>query len=146
MQSASDPVVSLCPSARTTSPDARIIGVVGGTAQNPYVKPLMPPLEITEELLSLTEGVFPEEVYRVAAPCRDNQCMHFTRGDCSLIKRVITSLPPVTMRAPPCGVRADCRWWQQEGVAACLRCPQVVTDSYTANKEMMGLAEPEGQQ
>jgi hypothetical protein len=54
--------------------------------------------------------------------------MHFDGHDCRLATRLVQLLPAVVDRLPPCHVRPDCRWWQQEGKAACLRCPQVVTD------------------
>jgi len=34
----------------------------------------------------------------------------------------------VVSKPPRCAIRSDCQWWHQEGVSACLRCPQVLTN------------------
>jgi uncharacterized paraquat-inducible protein A len=56
--------------------------------------------------------------------------------------RIVEQLPTVTEALPPCAIRRDCRWWQQEGKAACMRCPQVVTDNYNASEQMRQAAAP----
>jgi hypothetical protein len=43
--------------------------------------------------------------------------------------RVVEKLPAVAEDLPPCSIRRNCRWWQQEGKAACQRCPQIITDT-----------------
>jgi hypothetical protein len=45
-------------------------------------------------------------------------------------------LPAVVDALPVCTVRKDCRWYSQEGGAACLRCPGVTTVSYDLSEEM----------
>jgi len=37
-------------------------------------------------------------------------------------------LDPVVSALPRCAIRPVCRWFRQEGRAACLRCPQVATE------------------
>jgi hypothetical protein len=37
---------------------------------------------------------------------------------------------------PACAIRPACRWWQQEGKAACQRCPQVVTQAYAPSERV----------
>ena len=52
---------------------------------------------------------------------RGHACGHFDGRDCPrLATRVVQLLPPVVDGVPPCHLRPDCRWWQQEGKAACL--------------------------
>ncbi|MEH2255413.1 hypothetical protein [Nostoc sp.] len=48
--------------------------------------------------------------------------------------RIVEKLLPVAEALPPYSIRRDCRWWQQEGKAACMRCPQVITDNYNPYK------------
>jgi hypothetical protein len=119
---------SLCPSAPPEWEGSFAFGIVGGSVANPVVAHLVEPLPVTDELLAATSPVAPTEVFRFAAPCAGDRCKHFDGRDCRLATRLVQLLPSVVDRLPPCHVRPDCRWWQQEGKAACLRCPQVVTD------------------
>jgi hypothetical protein len=41
---------------------------------------------------------------------------------------------------PPCSIRPGCMWWRQEGKNACLRCPQVVTETRHATDEQRQVA------
>jgi hypothetical protein len=116
-----------CPSAPAESGVAHIFGVVGGTADAPRVDYLAEPVPLTEELAALTDGVRPEEVYRLTSPCQEKRCTHFTGHDCSLGARLVREHHVVTDKLPPCSIRPSCRWFQERGGAACLRCPQVVT-------------------
>jgi hypothetical protein len=92
---------------------------------------LAEPIPLTDELLSLTAPVQPAEVFRFSAPCAGDDCQHFDGRDCSLISKAVALLPAVVTRLPACRVRSTCRWWLQEGRAACARCPQVVTQDDT---------------
>ena len=40
---------------------------------------------------------------------------------------------------PACQLRPDCRWWKQEGKAACMRCPLVMTDCYTPPNQVQSV-------
>ena len=75
------------------------------------------------------------EVFRFAAHCEENKCRHFDGSHCQLATRIVQILPAVTDGLPPCLIRAECRWFQQEGKAACMRCPQVVTESYEPDED-----------
>jgi hypothetical protein len=118
-----------CPSAQPDWEASVVLGVVLGTADRPRLVHLEVLQPVTEELMALSRPVTPTEVFRIAAPCIANGCKHFDGADCRLANRLAKLLPPVTESLPPCSLRPACRWWQQEGKAACLRCPQVVTDS-----------------
>jgi hypothetical protein len=39
-------------------------------------------------------------------------------------------------------VRSTCRWWMQEGRAACTRCPQVVTADHAPTDAMTKVSDP----
>jgi hypothetical protein len=132
----------LCPSARPESLDAVVFGVVGGTVAQPHVNYLKQSLPVTDELIAKASPVTPAEILRTAAPCATNGCMHFDGKDCRLAMRIVEKLPVVVEALPPCSIRGDCRWWQQEGKMACMRCPQVVTDNYNSSQLMREVATP----
>jgi hypothetical protein len=121
---------ALCPSARSDWEGSQIFGVVGGTVENPTVTYLKKTQPLTNHVSKLGDKITPEEVFRIAAPCEEKGCQHFDGHDCKLATRVAEKLPIVTEQLPPCSIRRNCRWWQQEGISACLRCPQVITDNY----------------
>jgi hypothetical protein len=115
---------TLCPSARENSPDSVIFGIAAGTVEEPRVAYLPEIQPVTPEILALAQPVTPTEVFRFAASCAEKECVHFDI-------------------LPPCRIRQNCRWWLQEGKAACLRCPQVVTDNYNPSETFVKVAEPE---
>ncbi len=135
----------LCPSARPEMDGAVIFGVVGGTPAAPRLAYLTAPVPVTPDILAAAHPATPAEVYRAAAPCAAAACRHFDGSACQLAQRTVRLLPMVVTALPPCRIRASCRWWKQEGRAACLRCPQVVTDDFAPTdlqREAAGL-EPE---
>ncbi|MCC5660980.1 nitrogen fixation protein [Nostoc sp. XA010] len=133
---------TLCPSARPESVDSVVFGVVGGTVAEPRVAYLKKPQPITDELIAKASPITPAEIFRTAAPCATKGCQHFDGQDCRLAMRIVEKLPPVAEELPPCSIRRDCRWWQQEGKAACMRCPQVITDNYNASELAVKVATP----
>lgn len=137
-----DDAVPFCPSASPQIDGGFAFGIVGGTARDPLVAYLAIPLSITDELLQLSAPARPTEVFRFAAPCAGNACAHFDGTRCQLARRIAQQLPEVVEALPACRLRPRCRWWQQEGRAACLRCPQVVTESSNASDTFRRAAEP----
>ncbi len=133
---------SLCPSARPEGENSTIFGVVAGTVEQPRVAYLSQLLPVTDQLIASCSPVTPTEVFRIAAPCAGNGCQHFDGTDCRLATRVAQQLPAVAENLPPCSIRRDCRWWQQEGKAACMRCPQIVTDNYSSSEQLRQVATP----
>lgn len=131
-----------CPSAQPSA-DGVVIGVVTGTAETPRIGYLKEPQPVTDQILALTAPVAPAQVFRMAAPCMGDGCKHFSEGDCSLVKRIVASFDPVVQGLPPCRIRPTCRWFQQEGRKACLRCPQVVTDTYNGTELQRAVADPD---
>ena len=132
----------LCPSAQPEMPGSRIFGVMGGTADEPQLGYLDEPTAATPELLALAEPVKPTEVFRLAAPCVEHACCHFDGHDCRLAARIVQHLAAATAALPPCRIRRDCRWFRQEGGAACLRCPQVITHNCNPSDDMVRAAMP----
>lgn len=132
----------LCPSAQPEMKGALAVGVVGGSPEEPRVRPLERPLPVTAELLALTDPVRPTEVFRFAAPCLCAGCSHFADAKCGLAAKVVRMVPQASEELPECDIRPRCRWFAQEGGEACLRCPQVVTDGVQPSPELRLAADP----
>ena len=115
-----------CPSAMEDNDNAVVFGVVGGTAERPQVAYLTALQPLTPEIQAQCTPATPAEVLRIATPCVRYRCIHFEQEKCTLAQRIIQILPPVVASVPACRLRPECRWWVQEGPAACVRCPQVV--------------------
>jgi hypothetical protein len=109
--------------------DAVVFGLVGEVDHAPLVGYLADPVPVTRQVLALAGPAEPAEVFRFAAPCAGHGCRHFDGSDCRLAARVVRLLPVAVEGVPPCPLRPSCRWWQQEGKAACLRCPQIVSSN-----------------
>ncbi|MDP9835893.1 hypothetical protein J2T09_000635 [Neorhizobium huautlense] len=126
-----------CPSAAADWPDAQLFGVVEGDARQPRVT-YVAPRPVTEALLALVPAELQaEEVFRFTAPCRGTGCPQFQGGRCGVARAAAQFLPEAEGHAlPACHLRSNCRWWAEEGVAACRRCPTVVT----ADKARVGTA------
>ena len=117
-------------------------GVVGGTTEEPRVSWIEKPVPVTGDLLALTGDVPPTQVLRIAAPCQENACCHFDGSDCNLATKLVQLMPAVAQSLPPCRIRPDCRWFVQEGRAACAVCPQIITYSVDPSKELSLAATP----
>ncbi len=131
-----------CPSAQPST-DGVVIGVVTGTVEKRRIGYLSQPQPVTDEILSLAGEVEPAQLFRMASPCMGDGCKHFSGGDCGLVKRIVASLDPVVSSLPPCQIRPTCRWFRQEGRAACVRCPQVVTNTYDSTDQQRQIADPD---
>src|SRR5215472_16194077 len=125
----------LCPSAQPDMPDSRVLGVVGGSPEAPQLAYLNERLAVTPDLLAIAAPARPTQVFRFAARCEEKACRHFDGSHCQLATRIVQILPAVTESLPACLIRPDCRWYQQEGRAACMRCPQVVTETYEPSED-----------
>lgn len=134
---------TLCPSAQPDWDEARLFAVVGGTAERPETAYLDQAQPVSQEMLDLAGPVTPGEVFRFAAPCARGACGHYDKGEhqCRLASKVVRLAPVVFVKLPRCAIRPACRWWQQEGVSACQRCPQVVTDNYSPTQAMREAAD-----
>ena len=127
----------LCPSAQPGMENCRIIGLVQPEGATVRLASLNEHVPATPELLAMAAPVKPTEVFRLAATCAEHQCPHFDGTDCQLATRVVKLLPAVVDTMPPCLIRKECRWYAQEGPAACKRCPEVTTVSYDVSPEML---------
>ena len=134
----------LCPSANPQDASARVFAVIGGTPTQARASYLDRALPLTADIQALADPVNPAEVFRVAAPCVAMACEHFnaSHDSCRLASKTVELAPVVVDRLPRCAIRRDCRWWKQEGAAACRRCPQVVTLDYASSDAMHTAADP----
>jgi hypothetical protein len=139
MPSPSDEAL-LCPSAQPQMPDAQVLGVVSGGAGRPLVTYLSERVAATPELLAQAAPAAPGEVFRLAARCETSRCIHFDGQQCRLATRIVAMLPEVAENLPPCIIRKTCRWYRQEGRAACARCPQVVTRNDHPDERLKNVA------
>lgn len=123
----------LCPSAQPGMDQCRVLGIVDhdqSASSAPRIVYLNQILPATDDVLALSAPLKPTEVFRLSATCAEHKCPHFNGTDCRLATRVVQMLPAVVDALPPCTIRKDCRWFSQEGAAACHRCPEITTVSY----------------
>lgn len=132
----------LCPSAQPRADGAFAFGVVGGTPERQKVGYLEARVPVSDELLAMAGPVDPVRVFRFAAPCAGSGCQHFDGSDCRLATKLVQLTPMASKTLPACTVRPDCRWWRQEGKAACMRCSEILTRSYTATEEQRMAGNP----
>jgi hypothetical protein len=125
---------TMCPSSQPDQGATSIFGIVGGTIDEPQIAYLSQLVPASPELLDIAGDARATQVFRLAGPCALSACQHFDGAKCRLAMRVVESLPTVVDALPPCRLRPNCRWFQQEGKAACYRCPGVVTESYNASE------------
>lgn len=122
---------------------ARVFGVRRSGPDGPRTGYLDRAVEATPEVLALAGPVPATQVLRMAATCEESCCSHFDGTDCRLARRIVALLPPVVTVLPRCAIRNECRWFAQEGRAACLRCPQVVTEMGDASDALTEAARPQ---
>jgi hypothetical protein len=127
----------LCPSAQPGMDQCRVLGVVQRDSPAPMLQYLNEHVPATPEVLAMAAPLKPTEVFRLAATCAEHQCPHFDGADCRLAARIVRILPAVVDTLPPCIIRKECRWYSQEGGAACKRCPEVTTVSYDLSAKVL---------
>lgn len=117
---------STCPSS-VAEVGSQLIGVVGPEGRVAF---LGTPLPVTESFLEVArQGRKPEQRFRFAGPCHEGRCSQWTGTRCGVADTVVEALETDLEAAlRPCLIREACRWWQQQGRAACSVCEQVVTD------------------
>lgn len=119
----------LCPSSKMTS-DSSLLGIIH---QDGTVHYTGQPIKITPQFMELAaKGRAPEKRFRFTSECQNCKCAQWKEEQCSVAPRLtelsnekdITEAP-----IPECGIRSQCRWFQQQGTAVCKVCQFVITDS-----------------
>ena len=77
-------------------------------------------------------------MFRFAAKCVKGGCRHWEDETqrCRLVAKTVQFAPVAVEKLKPCAIRSECRWWRQEGKAACVRCPQVASSDPTRDGVM----------
>lgn len=122
-----EPKDLMCPSAQPDMEGARVIGLLSGTPEAPEIAYLEPGVHVDASVMERLGTLSPTQVFRFAAKCEQSRCAHFDGSRCALARRIVEQLPEVVDVLPACQIRPTCRWYAEEGAAACRRCPQVVT-------------------
>ncbi len=130
----------LCPSAQPEMEAAQVLGVLDTSEGTTRLAYLQERLAVSNGVLEMAKDVPPTRVFRFAARCDTTACSHFDGADCRLAKRVVEGFQPSSAKPPPCLIRRDCRWFAQEGRAACVRCSQVVTEITAPTAELIAIA------
>jgi hypothetical protein len=91
-------------------------------------------LTVNDEFIeSAKKGRSPEARFRFADKCVQGSCKQWTGTRCGVIDHAIAALstPALSPDLPRCKIRAQCRWYKQDGKEACAVCPLIVTDCRT---------------
>ena len=129
-------MLKLCPSAQPGMDNCRVLGVIDHDAPKPMLLYLNREMAATADVLALAAPLKPTEVFRLAATCEEHRCPHYDGTDCQLATRIVAMVPAAVETLPPCLIRKDCRWYSQEGAAACHRCPEITTVTYDLSPRM----------
>jgi len=131
-----------CPSAQPGMSDVQVLGVVAASLEGSRVVYLNGYLPGTDEVLADAHPLPATNVLRLAAKCEEQRCVHFDGHLCQLASRIVRMLDAVVDTSPACVIRKSCRWFEQEGHSACLRCPQIVTTAAPDDGRLAQVARP----
>lgn len=74
----------------------------------------------------------PDQRFRFAGPCIEDGCPQWAGTRCAIgdmaAKAVDLGMPTSRQHLPACSIRHSCRWYFQQGAAACAACPFIVAD------------------
>ncbi len=120
-------MTKLCPS-HSCAPDTLLLGIVQADGTVALSAERFP---ITADFVEAAKDAgAPETRFRFAGPCREAGCAQWKSGKCGIpdrARKALSGKPVPPVAAPPCAIRADCRWFAQEAYAACALCPFVTT-------------------
>src|ERR1051325_215424 len=122
--------------------DAVVLGVIREREGWSFVHHLAEPLPVTPAVLALAGDAPAGRVFRFAADCAMEACAHFDGKDCRLAAKLVHSSLDRARALPPCRIRKDCRWYTQEGNAACFVCPLILSETATPTAELAHAADP----
>jgi hypothetical protein len=119
----------LCPSSRCEE-GALLLGIVqrdGTVAFTPDA------LRVDAAFVAAAHrGRKPEARFRFASPCQRRRCVQWNGERCGVVDAVLRGVADAGMEVsgsqPACSIRAQCRWFDQSGIEACLVCPLVITE------------------
>jgi hypothetical protein len=107
--------------------------LLGVRTPSGYLAYLQPSTRIDAEFAErLKAQGHPERTYRFSAPCTEAECSQWTGHSCGLGEQVAAQasvLPAPSGGLPACAIRSSCRWYSEQGRAACAVCPLIVADT-----------------
>jgi len=123
-------------------PNAVVLGVVRELNGSSFVHHLAEPQPVTPAVLALAGDAPTGQVFRFAAECATEACAHFDGEKCRLATKLVRSSLDKVRTLPPCRIRKDCRWYTQEGNAACFICPLILSETATPTTDVVQAADP----
>ncbi|WP_433531688.1 hypothetical protein ACQPYA_06245 [Micromonospora sp. CA-263727] len=125
-----DPSERMCPSTPVANATV-FLGMITPAGRVAYVTPALP-AEVAVDAAAEAGGPV-EGRYRLAGPCVTSRCGFWTGEHCGLGERLVSSyaetVGPPEIDLPRCAIRRTCRWYGEQGPAACAACAHVVTDA-----------------
>lgn len=116
----------LCPSYQCVS-GAQLIGIAQANQQIEFIGN---PIRIDRQFVKIAqEGRPPETRFRFAKKCGKSICANWAGGHCGLIAELRDNREGLGGELPNCGIRDRCRWYAEQGAAACDICPNIVRGS-----------------
>jgi hypothetical protein len=113
----------LCPST-DMSDNSVLHGVLTPDGRIAHISPPIP----VAVLRSYPLPDHPDRVMRFAGTCAEHGCRHWDKGDhqCNLIAAIASNVDVSPERElPVCGIRPQCRWYEQMGAGACSPCSHI---------------------
>ena len=118
----------MCPSTSVENSTV-FLGMITPARKVAYVTPQIP-IDSVRDTLDDTAGEL-ERRYRFAGPCVTSKCGFWTGRHCGLGAKLVESYQDTggpSLDLPRCSIRHDCRWFAEQGPAACSPCSYVVTE------------------
>ena len=118
----------LCPAGRCAA-GSTLLGIRGPGGELIYT-PHMPPLD--EAMAERFQSGGGTAAFRFSEPCAEEKCGHWESGACGVASAAASAAPIINesdAALPRCSIRANCRWFAQEGRSACGVCPLVARDN-----------------
>lgn len=113
-----------CPSG-PCNVGSELLGIVNDAGKVSF---LGKPVPITEDfVVTANSGNTPEARFRFSTKCVETKCKQWSGAKCSVGSVVAEISVQNHFNTPDCGIRSQCRWFNQESVKACLSCEQVIT-------------------
>lgn len=117
-----------CPSS-VCKEGSNLIGIIN---KDGIVDLLSVPITVDKEFIEIaSQGRRPEIRFRFSGRCVEGACKQWTGTTCGVIENVLDIVEEgqKVKSLPSCGIRSTCRWFHQEGAAACYVCPLIITDN-----------------
>jgi hypothetical protein len=125
----------MCPSTSVGNSTV-FLGMITPARKVAYVTPQMP-LDVVRDTLDDSEGAL-ERRYRFAGPCVTSKCGFWTGEYCGLGAKLVESYQDTgepQLELPKCAIRRTCRWFAEQGPAACSPCSYVITEGRCSDVE-----------